>query len=64
MGGIVLTGGGSNMPEIDKVFKNHTHIDKVRIAKFVTQTINSKDQKINSRNGMMNTILGLLAKGT
>lgn len=63
MGGIVLTGGGSNMPEIDKVFKNHTHIDKVRIAKFVTQTINSKDQKINSRNGMMNTILGLLAKG-
>ncbi len=33
MGGIILTGGGSNMPEIDKVFKTHTHIDKVRIAK-------------------------------
>ena len=62
-GGIILTGGGSNMPEIDKVFKNHTHIDKVRIAKFVTMTVNSKDPKINNRSGMMNTILGLLAKG-
>lgn len=63
MGGIILTGGGSNMPEIDKVFKTHTHIDKVRIAKFVTQTVNSKDSKITSHDGMMNTALGLLAKG-
>ena len=63
MGGIILTGGGSNMPEIDKVFKTHTHIDKVRIAKFVTQTVNSKDSKITSHDGMMNTVLGLLAKG-
>ena len=63
MGGIILTGGGSNMPEIDKVFKTHTHIDKVRIAKFVTQTINSKDPKITNHTGMMNTVLGLLTKG-
>lgn len=63
MGGIILTGGGSNMPEIDKVFKTHTHIEKVRIAKFVSQTVNSKDPKITNHNGMMNTVLGLLAKG-
>ena len=63
MGGIILTGGGSNMPEIGKVFKTHTHIDKVRIAKFVNQTINSKDTKITNHAGMMNTVLGLLAKG-
>ena len=63
MGGIILTGGGSNMPEIDKVFKTHTHIDKVRIAKFVTQTVNSKDPKSTNHTGMMNTVLGLLAKG-
>ena len=63
MGGIILTGGGSNMPEIDKVFKTHTHIDKVRIAKFVTQTVNSKDPKFTNHTGMMNTVLGLLAKG-
>ncbi len=63
LGGIILTGGGSNMPEIDTAFKKHTHIDKVRIAKFVTQTVNSKDQKINNHDGTKNTILGLLAKG-
>ena len=63
MGGIILTGGGSNMPEIDKVFKSHTHIDKVRIAKFITQTVNSKDPKITNHYGTMNTVLGLLAKG-
>lgn len=63
MGGIILTGGGSNMPEIDKVFKTHTHIEKVRIAKFINQTVNSKDPKITNHTGMMNTILGLLAKG-
>ena len=63
MGGIILTGGGSNMPEIDKVFKTHTHIEKVRIAKFINQTVNSKDPKITNHVGMMNTILGLLAKG-
>ncbi len=63
MGGIILTGGGSNMPDIDKVFKNHTHIDKVRIAKFITHTVNSKDTKITCHDGTMNTVLGLLAKG-
>lgn len=63
MGGIILTGGGSNMPEIDKVFKTHTHIDKVRIAKFITQTVNSKDPKITNHNSTKNTVLGLLAKG-
>ena len=63
LGGIILTGGGSNMPEIDKVFKTHTHIDKVRIAKFVSQTVNSKDPKITNHDGTMNTVFGLLAKG-
>lgn len=63
LGGIILTGGGSNMPNIDKAFRNHTHIEKIRIAKFVTLTIHATDGKINEHNGMMNTILGLLAKG-
>lgn len=63
MGGIILTGGGSNMPEIDRVFKNHTHIDKVRIAKFIIQPVNSKDPKITNHMGTKNTVLGLLIKG-
>lgn len=63
LGGIILTGGGSNMKEIEKAFATHTNIEKIRIAKFVTQTIISSDASINAKNGTMNTILGLLAKG-
>ena len=63
LGGIVLTGGGSNMDNIETAFRNYTHVDKIRIAKFVTQTITSNINEINARNGMMNTVLGLLAKG-
>ena len=63
LGGIILTGGGSNLKNIDKAFTNHTHIDKIRIAKFVNHTITSSNPDINAKNGMMNTILGLLIKG-
>ena len=63
LGGIILTGGGSNMKNIETAFRNHTHIDKIRIAKFVSQSISGKDPIITARNGMMNTVLGLLAKG-
>lgn len=63
LGGIILTGGGSNMKNIEKAFVNHTHIDKIRTAKFVTHTITSNNADINAKNGTMNTLLGLLAKG-
>ena len=63
LGGIILTGGGSNMKNIEKAFTNHTHIEKIRIAKFVTQTILTNNEEIKSHNGMMNTVLGLLIKG-
>ena len=63
LGGIILTGGGSNMKNIEKAFANHTHVDKIRVAKNVTQTIISNNDLIKSNNGMMNTVLGLLAKG-
>jgi cell division protein FtsA len=38
-------------------------VEKIRLAKFVTQTIISNNEDIKSHNGMMNTVLGLLAKG-
>ena len=63
LGGIVLTGGGSNMKNIEKAFGNYTQVEKIRVAKFVTQTIDSTDKSINAKNGTMNTVLGLLAKG-
>jgi len=63
LGGIILTGGGSNMKNIEKAFINHTHVEKIRTAKFVTQTILTNNEEVKSHNGMMNTVLGLLAKG-
>lgn len=63
LGGIVLTGGGANMKNIEKAFINNTRIEKVRVAKFVTATINSGNELIKSKNAMYNTVLGLLIKG-
>ena len=63
LGGIILTGGGSNMKNIKKAFTNITNIQKVRIANTVTQNVTSTDKDVNARNGMMNTVIGLLARG-
>jgi len=63
LGGIILTGGGSNLKNIEKAFCNHTHVDKIRVAKFVTQSVISNHEAIKAHDGRMNTVLGLLAKG-
>ena len=63
LGGFILTGGGANMKNMERAFKNNTHVQKIRTAKFVTQTIKTNNTDINTKNGTMNTILGLLAKG-
>ena len=63
LGGLILTGGGANMKNIEKAFVNSTHIEKVRVAKFVTATINSGNDQIKAKNSMFNTVLGLLIKG-
>ena len=63
LGGIILTGGGANLKNIERAFQNHTHIEKIRIAKAPVHTITGGNDDIKSKNGMMNTVLGLLAKG-
>ena len=63
LGGIILTGGGSNMRDIEKAFSTFTGIQKVRVAKFVQHSINSHLEEIAEHNAMLNTALALLAKG-
>ena len=63
LGGFIITGGVSNMKNIEKAFKQHTGVDKIRIANFVQETINSNIPKITAHDATMNTVLGLIAKG-
>ena len=63
LGGFIITGGVSNMKNIDKAFKQHTGVDKIRIANFVQETINSNIPEITAHDATMNTVLGLIAKG-
>lgn len=63
LGGIILTGGGSNMKNVEKAFRETLGIDKVRTAKFASINI-SKDSSVElPHDGTMNTILSLLARG-
>lgn len=64
LGGIILTGGGSNMSNIEKAFllKPHNNM-KIRIAKTVTFPVDTKIDFIKAQDATSCTILSLLNKG-
>ena len=63
LGGIILTGGGSNMNNIERAFRLYTHIEKIRTAKFVNDTIKSTNPLVNAKDGRLCTVLAILSKG-
>lgn len=65
LAGIILTGGGSNMRNIDKAFLSDIKVDKVRIAKTVNQPILKVPSLANHKfdTGMNNTLISLLLSG-
>ena len=63
LGGIILTGGGSNLKNIEQAFRRFPHIDKIHTAKFVNLSINTNIPDLIPHDGTMNTILSILAKG-
>ncbi len=63
LGGIILTGGGANMKNIEKVFRTHTHIDKIRIAKTVNQPVDATQPEVTAHDCRLNTAISLIAKG-
>ncbi len=63
LGGIIITGGGSKMRNMEQAFRLHTKVDKVRTAKTIIPTINATNPIITAKDGTMCTVLGLLAKG-
>ncbi len=66
IGGIVLTGGGSNMKNIEKVFADSKlKIEKVRIARTLNQPVikNSTVTNLSIDSGMAASIISLLMSG-
>ena len=61
--GIVFTGGGANLKNIEEAFrKQNKKIEKIKTMRFVHYTIHGFNDVL-SKDGMQNTLLGLLAAG-
>lgn len=63
LAGMVITGGTSNLKEIDEVLRKKTKIEKIRIAKSIRTTISADQEDMIIRDGTQNTLFGLLIAG-
>jgi cell division protein FtsA len=63
LSGIVFTGGGSNLKNIEEIFRKRSKIDKVKTVKFVHDTVYGFNDFLQ-KDGRSNTLLGLLAAGS
>ena len=63
--GAILTGGGSNLRDLSKAFKQYTKIgeEKIKFAKYVNFQVNTKYAEAKQADGTLNAILSLLTQG-
>lgn len=61
--GIVFTGGGSNLKNLEECFRKISKAEKVKTVKFVHATIHGFSDVLK-KDGMHNTLLGLLCAGS
>ena len=63
-GGILLTGGGANLKNVETAFRKVTKVDKVSTSFFIADNVNATGKNCSvPHDGTMNTLLGLLMKG-
>ncbi len=63
-GGIILTGGGSNLKNLAKAFHRKNETENISIAQFIPEKVDILSKSVNiPHDGTMNTLLGLLKKG-
>ena len=60
--GVIFTGGGANLKNLEKAFQKQSKIEKLKTAKFVHNTVHGYSDVLK-KDGMQNTLLGLLAAG-
>lgn len=63
LAGIIVTGGGANIKNLDKAFLHRTGFDKLKTAKIQQTTLQTQHPEKISKNGSLNTLLSLLTKG-
>ncbi|MDR2859971.1 MAG: cell division protein FtsA [Mediterranea sp.] len=61
--GIVITGGGANLKNLDEALRRKTGVFKIRHANFVLNEIH-EDENILPKDGTHNALLGILFTGT
>lgn len=64
LSGIIMTGGGSNLRNMDELLRKRTKINKVRTGKFVRTDIKTDGTVVLEKDCTECTIMGLLAAGT
>lgn len=62
LSGVILTGGGSNLKNLEDAFRKRTKVEKVKTVKFVRNTVYGFSDFLK-KDGMENSLLGLLAAG-
>lgn len=61
LAGVIMTGGASRLPNLDKAFTNITKIDKIRIAQGGNVDLQGNTEKL--LDGTHYTLIGILATG-
>lgn len=63
LSGIIFTGGGANLKNMESAFRKRSKVDKVKTTRFIHQTVHGFSDVLK-KDGMQNTLLGLLAAGS
>ncbi|NDV57326.1 cell division protein FtsA [Bacteroides sp. 519] len=64
LSGLIITGGGANLRNLDELLRRKTKMHKVRTAKFVRSDIKSDGTIVIEKDSTECTIMGLLVSGT
>lgn len=60
--GVVFTGGGANLKNLEQAFRKLSKVDKVKHMKFISNTVHGYSDVLR-KDGRHNTLLGLLSAG-
>ena len=62
LAGLILTGGGANLKNLDETLRKRSKIEKIRMAKLPRNTVHAPNN-ILKKDGSQNTLFGLLFEG-